>query len=123
MIDSRSVLIISTDTALATAYTNALGGRGHRIDTITPGPMALNHALKTTPDLIILDYMGSPGNFDLIDIIKETPETSNTRMMVLLPLVDPTTRQRLSDLGVHAVEVRSIAATPRVAQTAHRLIG
>jgi response regulator RpfG family c-di-GMP phosphodiesterase len=101
------LLLVTNDDELAAAYGLRLAS--HAVTRTGHGHHSLQHALELQPDLIIIDITAESGAYDLIDLVRDTPETSHAHIVVLMPLIDPATRQLLADRGVQHTAVRSHA--------------
>jgi two-component system phosphate regulon response regulator PhoB len=65
-------------------------------------------ALSFKPDLIILDVMmPKVSGFEVLDILRNTPETANLKIIVLTALGQDGDKQRASDLGADDYLVKS----------------
>ena len=72
------------------------------------GEDALTATLEYKPDLILLDaMMPKISGFDVLDILRNTPETMNTRVIMLTALSQDKDRQRAESLGVDDYLVKS----------------
>jgi CheY-like chemotaxis protein len=75
---------------------------------VTNGENALASAIEFKPDLILLDVMMPKINgFDVLDILRNTPETSNIRVIMLTALSQPKEKERAEQLGVDEYLVKS----------------
>ena len=72
------------------------------------GEDALSATLEYRPDLILLDVMMPKiSGFDVLDILKNTPETKDIRVVMLTALGQEKDRKRAEDLGVNEYLVKS----------------
>lgn len=72
------------------------------------GEQALTAALRYRPDLMILDaMMPKISGFDVLDILRNTPETMNLQIIMLTALSQESDRERAEKLGVDEYLVKS----------------
>lgn len=104
----KKILLVEDDTALAAVYRSRLELEGFEIYEVNNGEEALAAALKFHPDLILLDaMMPKISGFDVLDILRNTPETANIRVIMLTALSQPKDRERAEALGVDDYLVKS----------------
>lgn len=90
----KKILLVEDDTALAAVYRSRLELEGFEIREVNNGEDALSAAVSFRPDLILLDaMMPKISGFDVLDILRNTPETTNIRVIMLTALSQPK-RQR-----------------------------
>jgi len=75
------------------------------------------------PDLIVLDaMMPKISGFDVLDILRNTPETTNVRVIMLTALSQQKDRERAEALGVDEYLVKSqVVIGDVVARVKHHL--
>ena len=104
----KKILLVEDDTALAAVYRARLDLEGFDIQEVDDGEKALSAALDYKPDLILLDVMMPKiSGFDVLDILRNTPETSNIRVIMLTALSQDKNKQRAEELGVDEYLVKS----------------
>ena len=104
----KKILLVEDDTALAAVYRSRLELEGFEINEVHNGEDALSAALSLRPDLILLDaMMPKISGFDVLDILRNTPETTNMRVIMLTALSQPKDKERAEQLGVHDYLVKS----------------
>ena len=104
----KKILLVEDDDALASVYTTRLDAEGFTIKRVPNGEDALSATLEFKPDLILLDVMmPKVSGFDVLDILRNTPETANVRVIMLTALSQDADRQRAMDLGVDDYLVKS----------------
>lgn len=104
----KKILLVEDDDALARAYTSRLTAEGFEIKRVSNGEEGLSAALEFKPDLIILDaMMPKVSGFDVLDILRNTPETTNIRIIMLSALSQESDQKRAKDLGVDDYLVKS----------------
>ena len=105
---NKKVLLVEDDEALASVYVTRLEAEGFAIKRVPNGEDALSAALEFHPDLILLDVMMPKINgFDVLDILRNTPETANVRVIMLTALSQETDKQRAKSMGVDDYLVKS----------------
>ncbi len=104
----KKILLVEDDDALASVYTTRLDAEGFLIKRVPNGEEALAATLEFHPDLILLDVMmPKVSGFDVLDILRNTPETVNVRVIMLTALSQDSDKQRALDLGVDDYLVKS----------------
>ncbi len=104
----KKILLVEDDTALATVYRSRLELEGFEIREVSNGEDALSAAIAFKPDLILLDaMMPKISGFDVLDILRNTPETTNIRVIMLTALSQPKDKERAQSLGVDDYLVKS----------------
>src|ERR1700748_2569482 len=92
------ILLVEDDLALATAYKVRMEAEGFDVRHCPNGEAAMQAALDYYPDLILLDFMMPKiSGFDVLDILRNTPETAHTKIIILTALSQPSDRQRAQD--------------------------
>lgn len=108
MNDKKKILLVEDDTALAAVYKSRLELEGFEIREVNNGEDALSAAIQFRPDLILLDaMMPKISGFDVLDILRNTPETTNMRVIMLTALSQPKDKERAESLGVDDYLVKS----------------
>jgi DNA-binding response OmpR family regulator len=104
----KKILLVEDDEALSGVYESRLGMEGFETFTVNNGEEALSSAIKFKPDLILLDaMMPKISGFDVLDILRNTPETANIKIIMLTALSQPKDKERAEDLGVDDYLVKS----------------
>ncbi len=108
MSTQSKILLVEDDEALAQMYTLRLEAEGFEVQHVANGEDALSTAVKYHPDLILLDVMMPKiSGFDVLDILRNTPETSNMRIIMLTALGQAKDKERAESLGVDDYLVKS----------------
>lgn len=106
--NKKKILLVEDDTALATVYQSRLELEGFDVERVTNGEEALSKVVEYQPDLIVLDVMMPKINgFDVLDILRNTPETTNVRVIMLTALSQPKDKERAAELGADDYLVKS----------------
>lgn len=104
----KKILLVEDDDALAAVYIARLEAEGFVVQRVPNGEEALARALEFRPDLVLLDaMMPKVSGFDVLDIIRNTPETTNMRIIMLTALSQESDLQRAKALGVDEYLVKS----------------
>jgi two-component system phosphate regulon response regulator PhoB len=104
----KKIMLVEDDEALSIVYRSRLEMEGFEVQGVNNGEAALSSALKFKPDLILLDaMMPKISGFDVLDILRNTPETANVRIIMLTALSQPKDKERAQSLGVDDYLVKS----------------
>jgi len=104
----KKILLVEDDVALSAVYKSRMELEGFDIREVNNGEDALSAAVDFHPDLILLDaMMPKISGFDVLDILRNTPETANIRIIMLTALSQPKDKERAEALGVDDYLVKS----------------
>ncbi len=104
----KKILLVEDDDALANVYVMRLKAEGFDIKRVANGEDALAAAKDHKPDLVLLDVMmPKVSGFDVLDILRNTPETANIKIIMLTALSQESDKQRAQGLGVDDYLVKS----------------
>lgn len=104
----KKILLVEDDTNLASVYKARLELEGFDVVLVGNGEEALSTAVKEKPDLVLLDaMMPKISGFDVLDILRNTPETANIRVIMLTALSQEKDKQRAQSLGADEYLVKS----------------
>ena len=119
----KKILLVEDDTALASVYVSRLQLEGFDVKHVSNGEDALSTAIAYRPDLIVLDaMMPKISGFDVLDILRNTPQTSSVRIIMLTALSQAKDRERAEQLGVDDYLVKSqVVIGDVVARIKHHL--
>ena len=102
------VMLVEDDANLLEIYQARLAAEGFQIVTAKDGEEALAIAVKERPDLIIADIMmPKVSGFDMLDILRSTPETKNVKIIMMTALSQLEDKQRAEKLGADRYLVKS----------------
>lgn len=102
------ILLVEDDDSLANVYTIRLQAEGFEIRRVSNGEDALAAAINYQPHLVLLDVMmPKVSGFDVLDIIRNTPETAKLKVIMLTALSQESDKQRAEQLGVNDYLVKS----------------
>jgi DNA-binding response OmpR family regulator len=104
----KKILLVEDDETLANVYKTRLHAEGFDLKRVPNGEEALAATLEYKPDLVLLDIMmPKVSGFDVLDIIRNTPETTNMKVIMLTALNQEADRQRAESMGVDDYLVKS----------------
>lgn len=123
MDSKKKILLVEDDTALASVYVSRLQLEGFDVKHVSNGEDALSTAIDYKPDLIVLDaMMPKISGFDVLDILRNTSQTANMRIIMLTALSQAKDRERAEQLGVDDYLVKSqVVIGDVVARIKHHL--
>ena len=102
------ILLVEDDDALANVYVNRLQAEGFDVRRVANGEDALAKALSYQPELVLLDVMmPKVSGFDVLDILRNTPETANLKIIMLTALSQESDQERAKSLGVDDYLIKS----------------
>ena len=119
----KKILLVEDDMALSAVYRSRLEIEGFDVREANNGEDALSVTVEYRPDLILLDVMMPKiSGFDVLDILRNTPETANVRIIMLTALSQPKDKERAESLGVDDYLVKSqVVIGDVVARVKHHL--
>ena len=119
----KKILLVEDDIALSAVYRSRLEIEGFAVREANNGEDALSATVEYRPDLILLDVMMPKiSGFDVLDILRNTPETANVRIIMLTALSQPKDKERAESLGVDDYLVKSqVVIGDVVARVKHHL--
>ena len=86
----KKILLVEDDDTLAEVYRQRLELEGFDVRRSNNGEDALKDAVDYHPDLILLDVMmPSLNGFDVLDILRNSPQTRNIHIIMLTALSQP----------------------------------
>lgn len=104
----KRILFVEDDDALAGVYLVRLQAEGFEVKRVANGEQALAEAISYRPDLVLLDIMmPKVSGFDVLDILRNTPETANLKIIILTALSQESDKKRAERLGVDEYLVKS----------------
>jgi len=104
----KKILIVEDDLGLAGVYKTRLLAEGFDVKHVPDGEQALAAALEYKPDLVLLDVMMPKiSGFDVLDIMRNTPETANLKIVMLTALSQEADMKKAKDLKVDDYLIKS----------------
>ena len=117
----QKILLVEDDEGLASVYKQRFEAEGFEIKHVANGEDALSTAISFKPALILLDVMMPKiSGFDVLDIIRNTPELSNVKIVMLTALSQEKDVERAKELGVDDYLVKSKVVIADVVETVRR---
>lgn len=108
MDQKKKILMVEDDLGLAKVYVDRLEAEGFEVKHVVDGEQALTTTLEYKPDLMLLDVMMPKlSGFDVLDIIRNTPETANLKVIMLTALSQESDIQKAKSLKVDDYLVKS----------------
>lgn len=102
------LLLVEDDNNLREIYQARLSAEGYEIVAAQNGEEALSIAKQHRPDLIISDVMMPRiSGFEMLDILRATPELANTKVIMLTALGQAEDQARAGKLGADKYLVKS----------------
>jgi DNA-binding response OmpR family regulator len=105
---AKRILLVEDDEALASVYFTRLQAEGFDVQRVANGEEALAAARSYKPDLILLDVMMPRiSGFNVLDILRNTPETAKYKIIMLTALSQDSDQERAKALGADDYLVKS----------------
>lgn len=118
------ILLVEDDKSLREIYGVRLLEEGYDIVTAGDGEEALAMAIKERPQLIVSDVMMPKiSGFDMLDILRSTTETRDTKVIMMTALSSEEQRARGVSLGADRYLVKSQVGIEDVVRTVHEVLG
>lgn len=118
------IMLVEDDNNLREIYGARLQAEGYEIVSAQDGEEALALAVKEKPDLIISDVMMPRiSGFDMLDILRNAPETKNTKVIMMTALSQAEDKSRADKLGADRYLVKSQVTLEDVANVVHEVLG
>ena len=117
------IMLVEDDNNLREIYEARLLAEGYEIVSAKDGEEALALAVKERPDLIISDVMMPKiSGFDMLDILRSTPETKDTKVIMMTALSQAEDKTRADKLGADRYLVKSQVTLEDVAKVAREVL-
>lgn len=117
------IMLVEDDNNLREIYEARLLAEGYEIISAHDGEEALALAVKEKPDLIISDVMMPKiSGFDMLDILRSTPETKDTKVIMMTALSQAEDKSRADKLGADRYLVKSQVTLEDVAKIAREVL-
>ena len=116
-------ILVEDDQSLREIYGIRLTAEGYEIASAGDGEAALALAVKERPDLIISDVMMPKiSGFDMLDILRSTPETANIKVIMMTALSADDQKARGESLGADRFLVKSQVGIEDVVNAVHEVL-
>lgn len=120
----KKILLVEDDDNMASVYETRLQAEGFQTHRAPNGEDALAVAQQYRPDLILLDVMmPKVSGFDVLDILRNTPDTANMKIVMLTALSQESDKQRAQALGVDEYLVKSQVVIADVVDRIKHILG
>ena len=118
------IMLVEDDNSLREIYSIRLVAEGYEVVSAGDGEEALAMAVQERPDLVLSDVMMPKiSGFDMLDILRSTPETKNIRVIMMTALSSEDQRQRGESLGADKYLVKSQVGIEDVINAVHEVMG
>ena len=118
------VMVVEDDVSLREIYSIRITAEGYEVVSAGDGEEALAVAVREKPDLILSDVMMPKiSGFDMLDILRSTPETANIKVVMMTALSSEDQRRRGEQLGADRYLVKSQVGIEDVINTIHEVLG
>ena len=118
------IMVVEDDASLREIYSIRITAEGYEVVSAGDGEEALAVAVREKPDLILSDVMMPKiSGFDMLDILRSTPETANIKVVMMTALSSDDQRRRGEQLGADRYLVKSQVGIEDVVNTIHEVLG
>ena len=117
-------MVVEDDASLREIYSIRITAEGYEVVSAGDGEEALAVAVREKPDLILSDVMMPKiSGFDMLDILRSTPETADIKVIMMTALSADDQRQRGESLGANKYLVKSQVGIEDVIGAIHEVLG
>lgn len=118
------IMVVEDDASLREIYSIRVAAEGYEVVSAGDGEEALAMAVREKPDLILSDIMMPKiSGFDMLDILRSTPETAQIKVVMMTALSADDQRQRGERLGADRYLVKSQVGIEDVINVIHEVLG
>ena len=118
------IMVVEDDAALREIYSIRITAEGYEVISAGDGEEALAMAVREKPDLILSDVMMPKiSGFDMLDILRATPETADIKVIMMTALSSDDQRERGERLGANRYLVKSQVGIEDVVNAIHEELG
>lgn len=118
------LMIVEDDIALREIYSIRMTAEGYNVVVAGDGEEALAVAVREKPDIILSDVMMPKiSGFDMLDILRATPETASIKIVMMTALSSEEQRARGEALGADRYLVKSQVGIEDVVNVIHEVLG
>ena len=118
------IMVVVDDASLREIYSIRVAAEGYEVVSAGDGEEALAIAVREKPDLILSDIMMPKiSGFDMLDILRSTPETAQIKVVMMTALSADDQRQRGERLGAERYLVKSQVGIEDVINVIHEVLG
>jgi CheY-like chemotaxis protein len=117
-------MLVEDDNSLREIYKARLLAEGYEIATAQDGEEALSIVGQEKPDLIVLDVMMPKiSGFDTLDILRSTPATRDTKVIMMTALSQAEDKARAEKLGANRYLVKSQVTLEDIVKSVKEVLG
>lgn len=98
------ILVVEDQDSIRSMIEALVSARGHQVTAVASGSKALEIAIQSTPDIVLLD-LHLPGQYDGFDVcqrLRANPATQKVPVVIISAKDDAPTRARATEIGVTA---------------------
>jgi DNA-binding response OmpR family regulator len=98
------ILVVEDQDSIRRMIEALVSARGHKVVAVASGAKAVEMAIQTTPEVVLLD-LHLPGQYDGFDVCKKlraTPSTQNVPVIIISAKDDAATRAEAVSVGATA---------------------
>ena len=118
------IMVVEDDASLREIYSIRVAAEGYEVVSAGDGEEALAIAVREKPDLILSDIMMPKiSGFDMLDILRSTPETAQIKVVMMTALSADDQRQRGERLGADRYLVKPQVGIEDVINVVHEVLG
>lgn len=118
------IMVVEDDASLREIYSIRITAEGYEVVSAGDGEEALAVAVREKPDLILSDVMMPKiSGFDMLDILRSTPETAGIKVVMMTALSSDDQRRRGEQLGADRYLVKSQVGIEDVVNVIHEVLG
>ena len=118
------IMVVEDDASLREIYSIRITAEGYDVVSACDGEEALAVAVREKPSLILSDIMMPKiSGFDMLDILRSTPETANIKVVMMTALSADDQRLRGERLGADRYLVKSQVGIEDVINVIHEVLG
>lgn len=117
------IAIIEDDIAVVQMYRLKFEAEGYDVQTAGDGLQGLELVKTFKPDVVLLDLMmPNMGGLQMLDKLRESPETKDTRVIVLTNMGDTETAQKVYKMAATDYIVKAELTPREVAERVKKLL-
>ncbi len=117
------IMVVEDDQNLREIYSIRLTAESYEVVSAGDGEEALAVAVREKPDLILSDVMMPKiSGFDMLDILRQTPETKDIKVIMMTALSSEDQRKRGEALGANRYLVKSQVGIEDVINAIHEVL-
>ena len=98
------ILVVEDQDSIRRMIEALVRARGYDVEAVPNGARAIDAAIKSPPDLVLLDLM-LPGQYDGFEVcsrLRADPSTRSVPVIVISALDDPESREKAASAGATA---------------------